>query len=435
MSSLEDALREAFARRVAALPGLDDPAGRAIRHARAARRRRAVGSGFAAGVALLLLLGGALRLHGWWLPGPGRPPVGPVALPSGAEASDVPAPTPAQPFAFPGERDERTAAPRQATPGPTFPPPALGLDLRVGDELWTVEGDRVPLTGAGQVTRVYRVPAGWVYGGADTVRLLRRDGRSSVPLAAVDGPWAISPDGTRLALVAGRELQVREVGEAGLRAGVAVAVPADAEPVAFAGDHVVISGGDAARFDSLDPAGPYRPTWSDTVLAVYGGAGAAATGLVRGPKRGTVCLARLRPERTGLAVAKRGGCRKAADLAPQPHAVSPGGRWLAERGATSVRLRDLPKTFAEKPPGGGASPDARGDVAASTAKPVEEPVVTCPTTGSVAPAWADGETLLTAARDQVIRCRTDGGREVVALPPEVGVRWAFVPDLTAEPVP
>src|SRR5206468_4411061 len=76
---------------------------------------------------------------------------------------------------------------------------AASLDLRVGQELWSADGRRLPLAGVGKVTWVHRVPAGWLYGGqVGNVRLLTIAGALVDP--HIDAPTVVvSSDGTEVA--------------------------------------------------------------------------------------------------------------------------------------------------------------------------------------------------------------------------------------------
>jgi len=266
---------------------------------------------------------------------------------------------------------------------------------------------------------------GWVYGGAEHVRLLRGDG-TTVLLHSAGERWLVSPDGQRLAYVDGRELHVATLVTAGLSLDTSVAVPDGTTPVAFAGDQLVIAAGAAGPFDSVDPAGPYHATWNSGVVAVYGAAGGVVSGLVRDTQRKTVCLAAMRPDSTGLTVTRTGGCvatgsvpqaksgpatmslpQAASGIATPTGWLAPGGAYLAEPDREQILLVNLDRTFG-------------GDRVA----------VTCPVATIVPPAWVDGTTVVAADERDVIRCRTDGTSQVLPLPDGLPRDWNFVPKLT-----
>jgi len=202
-------------------------------------------------------------------------------------------------------------------------------------------------------------------------------------------------------------------------------VPDGTIPVAFAGDQLVISAGAGGPFDSVNPAGPYRATWNSGVLAIYGSAGDMVTGLVRDSPRKAVCLAALRPVRTGLTVTRTGGCEAArtgaapkstgdAKLFAETSSVAvgttgwlaPDGAYLAELDRRQIVLIDLDRTFG-------------GDRVS----------VTCPVATVAPPAWVDGTTMVATNGHDVIRCRTDGTSQMLPLPDGVSSDWGFVPRL------
>ncbi|MGI5145772.1 hypothetical protein ACQEVC_05125 [Plantactinospora sp. CA-294935] len=382
---LEDSLRDMFAARVDTPPAADDPAGTVIRRGRVARRRRAVGSLVAVAAALVLVTAGAASLGGGWPPD--RPTAGPAAgfdVDSLAEVTVGPVPPP-----VPG-RDT-----------------GVGLDIRSGDQLWTTDGRRLSLAGVGEVTRVYRVPGGWVYSGAKQVRFLRPDG-TSVALSGEDDRWALSTDGDRLAFQLDTTLYIARVGATGLALMDHVEVPAGTWPVAVTADRVVVSDG-SRGYGFVDLAQPGRqPTRNPDVTAIYGVRGDGLVGLVREKSGTRRCLASLAPNSGKLQPVRKGGCGLGLRAETSDGGLAPDGHWLAERRGTEVVLIEVDRAL----DGGNG-------------------VVSCPAAGAVPPVWADDRTVVTGDDEQVVRCRTDGTEEIVPLPDGVSADWQPVPRLTA----
>jgi hypothetical protein len=384
MMMLEDSLRNMFADQVQSPPSINDPASVAIRRGRAARRRQTATTSLAAGLALLVTVGGIASLP------------------------DLAAP-------HQGGRDDSVigfnAAPDQPPSNPTVAPEAtadtgIGLDLWAGDRLWTRDGREMSLAGVGAVTRIYRVPTGWVYGGSTEVRFLRNDG-TSVALSGKDDRWALSPSGDQIAFVIDTTLYVAHISATGLAVRTRVDVPAGTSPVAFLDQRVVVNM-PAHGFDILDPGKPYQPVWNADITSVYGGRGTALAGLVRQADEPRPCLADLRPTNAGLVVDRTGICTPALDGGTTGDGMTQDGRWLVEPRTMDVRLIDLAQAV-------------NGRLVS----------VECPVRTSVPPTWADDQTLLTADDRGVVRCRTDGSQQVVPLPAGVTARWHFVPKLTA----
>jgi hypothetical protein len=398
MTSIEDQLRGILAARADMARAMDDPAGRAIRRGRALRRRRALGSGLAAAMVVVLGLSGAVWVHARLLPsadngGAGGPLVLPLDPPASPAGSAEPAVALVAPEASTSEGDAVRA---------------IGLDLLVGRQLWTVAGRRYALTGVGKVLQAFRVPLGWVYGGAEQVRLLRLDG-SSVTLGAFGPRWLVSPDGARLAYGQSRRLSVHRLGKRGLGGGVTVTVPTRVRPVAFAGGQVVVVSGENGDFGSFapdQPEQPYRPVPTKGLVSVYGPAGDEVAGLVWEDGRAEVCLAALQAGRRGLVEVRRGSCRSAPIAGAAKAVLGPDGGWLAEPGPDGTALVEVNRAL-------------RGI----------ERTVACPVVSKAAPVWLDGTTLVVAAERRVVRCRTDGSTEYVALPEDLPAGWAFVPRL------
>ncbi|MGI5213266.1 hypothetical protein [Plantactinospora sp. CA-290183] len=383
MTMLEDSLREMFTARVEAPPTAEDRAGAAIRHGQSVRRRQGVLSALAVAAALVLTIGGVASIGDGWPPGRGGSSVAAVDV-------DLADPEPS----------------RSVEPPKVIADTGVGLDLWAADQLWTTDGRRLSLAGVGEVTRVYRVATGWVYAGADRVRFLRTDG-SSVSLSGQDDRWVLSPDGERLAFQLGDTLYLARIGTTGLAVTGDVPVPADTWPVALAAGHVVISGG-TRGYGVVELTGEApRPHWNTDVTAVYGVRGATLTGLVRDTGDGARrCLATLGVTDGGLKLLRRGACGLGLKDGLSDGRLAPDGVRLAERRATDVALVDVD----------GSLRDA-------------VPPVSCPVDSPVAPVWADARTVVTGDDGAVVRCRTDGSRQVVPLPAGVEQSWGLVPRL------
>ncbi|GAA3739330.1 hypothetical protein GCM10022225_23010 [Plantactinospora mayteni] len=382
---LEDSLRDMFAAQVDTPPVADDPAGTVIRRGRVTRRRRAVGSLVAVAAALVLVTAGAASLGGGWPPE--RRSAGPAA---GFDVDSL---------------AEVTAGPVEPpTPGPDT---GIGLDLRSGDQLWTTDGRRLSLAGVGEVTRVYRVPDGWVYAGAKQVRFLRPDG-TSVALSGEDDRWALSTDGDRLAFQLDTTLYLARIGANGLALIDNVEVPAGTWPVAVTADRVVVSDG-SRGYGFVDLADRDRqPTRNADVTAIYGVGGDGLVGLVREVGGTRRCLASLAPTSGKLRPVRSGGCGLGLRAEATDGGLTPDGHWLAERRGAEVVLIDVDRVLAGR-----------------------NGVVSCPAAGDVPPVWADDRTVVTGDDKQVVRCRTDGTEQTVSLPDGVSEDWQLVPRLTA----
>ncbi|GAA2039111.1 hypothetical protein [Polymorphospora rubra] len=414
MSRLEDDLRELFADRAApdpyATPPAAEVAARAIRRGAAVRRRRRTGASVGVVLVLVLVVTGVVPGRGWWQrDDPAGLTVGleraPLSAPSGQlvpTAAAAASPSPA--LVVPGA----DAAALMDVPAPVA---TVGIDLRVGDQLWTTEGSRLPLSGVGEIVRAYRVPVGWVYGGATNVRLLRPDG-NSVPLGGGGDGWTVSPDGARFAYVADGALRVADLTTDGLSVRSTTNVPPGTVPVAFLDRRVVVAGrvGHSRGYDLLDPAGPYQPSWNLDVTAVYGTAGGAVAALIRTGDQG-LCLAALKGRAHRLRVDRSGACTLGLRAEFTPGRLAPGGGWLVAPTPDGLALVDI-----------------------DAALTGEYATVDCPVRSIVPAVWADNMTVVVGDDRGVVQCRTDGTQQVVSLPPGTGADWQPVPRMTAKPV-
>jgi hypothetical protein len=210
-----------------------------------------------------------------------------------------------------------------------FPPP---VDVVVGQELWTRDGQRRRFDGVNSIAAVYRVPAGWLVSeetaddGGQSLWLLTDDGDHHALLSGAVG-LTVAADGWRVAWRTADELRV---GRLEGRRIVTVARTDGMDefwPQVLLDDAVLVArpGGDGpSAYDLWFPAqGQFRPT-PRTDLLVSGATpdGHRLVGSV--PGEAGPCLALFDP--ATLATASR-----ACGLGhlPGPHAtLSPDGRWL-----------------------------------------------------------------------------------------------------------
>jgi hypothetical protein len=389
-ATLSAKLRVALAAQVTDPPALTDPAGAAIQRARRIRRGQLIGSGAAASVLVFGMIGGLALLRDWVHPdrlGNTRAVAGVNVAPGEPEADPEPSPSVVVP-----------TSPAIAT--------GTGLDLRVGDRIWTTDGRQLELTGVNGVTRVYATPGGWVYTDGSKVRLMRTDG-SSVSLSGDEDRWALAPDGRRLAFVVDDLLYVAQIGPTGMAVVGSDRVPAGSRPLGFHDEQVIVAA--PAGIGLIPPGNGAEPRWDPDLVGVFGEHDGALLALVRDADRsnGGTCLGLVQPVDGGLAVRRTGGC--ALDLSrPAEAALSPDGRWLALTGADGVALIEVASVWTDHP----------------TSR-------SCPLPPIGAPAWADARTLITGDATTVVRCTVDGGQRDVPLPVGVGADWQVVPRLGA----
>ncbi len=379
MRTVDELLRETFAQRVKSAPALDDPATTAIRRARRTRQRRHLAGGLASVLALVVLAGGMVSMRDFWQQPTTHTGVTSPVLPP-------PEPVTHEPEPWQGN--------------------VLGVEIRLVNRVWTADGERLLLSGAGLVTQAYRAPYGLVYGNDEEVSLRLDDG-SVTGLAEDAGRWRVSPDGQWIVLVSDRTASVAPLESDGLGAVMRAQVPEGTTPVAFWDERVVLAGPDAQGYDVWDPATPdYEPSWTDQVAAVYGQAGADLVVLVQDSDR--YCLALVPGDADGLAPDGVGNCALPVPVTDQPPRgwLSPDGRWLAVPVDDELRLLDV-----QAPYGADAS------------------AVTCPWREQVAPIWLDSTTLVTADDVGAFSCDVGGAVEPLSLPDRLGSRWEFVPVL------
>ncbi len=370
---LEDSLRQALADQVELTPSAEGRADAVIRRGRAANKRRGIFTGVAAVLSFAMLIVGVT----FWQT---------LVRPAGSMTFS------ADPTALP-----------QPTPMASIDPASIagvGLDLRVGNRLLTADGRRLDLTGVGDVARVYRVPAGWIYGGAAGFQLLTQN--SARVVGGGDGvDWIVSADGRRVAYVNDTMLTVAEMWQSGIVTKARVTVPLGSSPTALVGDQVLLSGKEGVGYVDVGADGVAAPVWNPSVLGVFGARSAAATGLVDGG-----CLVALRPGTTGVVAEQTPVCGLAEPTAAS--SLSPQGDWLVEPTATGLRFIDVDEALA------GQSVDKA-----------------CAAEGVRATAWVNPITVAAAYAGGVLRCDIYGARAVVSLPDQIGKDWHLVPRLGA----
>ncbi|GAB7049905.1 hypothetical protein [Catenuloplanes indicus] len=400
---LEDRLRDLFAATTQTAPSADDSAARAIARARVVRRRRLTVTSTAAA----LLVGTSVYGLGVLRGGDAGTPTG--MLPNGA-AVEAPSAPPSPPVVA-----EATAAHREFGGSPT----GIDLDVRVGDRLWTTGGSVVTLPGVGRVTRAYRVPIGWVYGGEQGVRLLLLEDGSTKALSGNGDDWALDPAGERIAFVADGRLHVGAVTVRGLAVTAGAPVAAGVRPVGFVGDSVLIRAEDGGHA-LFDPAAPAEPVFDTRVLAVLGPrADGATTALVREAGGDRVCLARLAAGGVRLTIGTTGGCTLGLTTDGDPGVrLSADGSHVYQPGDDGFWMTGVDRAL----DGDG---DGDGDGGGGTA------VCAAPT--GTAAVWISADTLLAGADRTAVTCRADGTRSTVALPADIGTGWEYVPRLGAVP--
>jgi hypothetical protein len=408
VTRLEDELRATFAARTAELPALRDVADRAIHRAARTRRRHAVLIGFAVVVTVALVGIGAMQV-----------PLHIVQAPVMADAS---------------------ASMQVST--------MLGirLDLRVGNELWTADGRRLSLSGVGTVTFVYRVPAGWVYGGsAGILRMVLSDGAPTDLHTTVDTA-VVSTDGERIAwstgTPGGEMLTVGQLTGTGVDTVAQTKVAAAAQPVAIVGTSVVVGqepvAGKPAGYDVWSPPDVFVPTWPLKLASVYGDAGdgsvigladagdqATDTSVLDARQRAKIpatdgedpgaapvgtppesCLIRYTLAEFAVHDKKtESDCGLALTPGTARGSTSPDGQWLVTTAAKGLMFVNLT----------GSSPQPSTRV--------------CPTDGRAAPAWEDSSAVLVATDDGLVRCGLDGSRRVIPVAGLPARNWDVVPAL------
>ncbi|MEV0720397.1 hypothetical protein [Asanoa sp. NPDC050611] len=385
---LEERLRRAFRDRVELTPAGTDRADQIIHRTRRTQRLRKAGVSLASVLAFAMLIGGVL---GWQV----------LRTPRTGYDSSV---FSADPTALPRPLVTASIDPNDVA--------SLGIDLRIGDLLWTTDGRRLDLGANGDVERAYRVPAGWIYSTNSGVFLQPVDG-DPMQVAPEESRWTVSEDGRRIAVMVDGQLTVAELSREGAQRRGVINVPADSAPTALLGDRVLVSGSAAAGPRGFEfvtvtgRSGVANPAWNATVSSVFGTRSDSAVGLAKAAGQ-QLCLAALHPEGPTKTMAVKttkicGFEHSGEDLT---HTLSPDGGWLADPDGDQLSLLSVDNALA----------DTRSTKA-------------CAATGVGAPVWLDARTVVAPYDGGVVRCQTDGVRKLLRVPVSAGTSWALVPRL------
>jgi len=416
---LEDQLRATFTAAADRPLPLTDAATQAIRRGQLRRRWRNALAGAAAVVSVFGFAGGLIQIQDWrQVQGGGGG--GGIAVTGLAEESE----------------SDVDFGPAVTSPPPKpqvqGPPPAL--DLVAAGQLWTADGKKVKVSAPADqdpVSPAYRLPAGWLVDADGRLALVDAGGKR-VPLATAES-WAVDAAGTRLAYVNRAHLFIARLDKSGLAPLADTAVPAGTVAVTFVGERIVlgaVTGGAITAYDHWSTTGPYSPTWTDRVRAVYGLSGGSLVGLATGTQPGTICLARLALVSTGFDVTATAGCELDLAATGVRVSMSPDGRWLAVRRSVSVAIYEVAKFFADTQssalcllPGGSAEWQSTAQLAADRAGGAKTLAAAEPATGT--PIWEGANSLLLADSSGALRCRTDGTVERAALPVDTPASQLF----------
>jgi len=388
---LERALRETLSR--AADPqhavGGPDPAGRVIKKGRRVNRRRSVVGAALVVAATAAATAGVVQLN------PEDRRAGPawVTDPDPQVIESLPAVTPTTAVPLPDGTVD--GEPMSAT--------AVPVDLIVASQLRTKAGTAVALPQVGTVTRAHESTKGWLVvgvppSGGATLWYVASDGSSIQVLPAVDAV-ALAPDGRRVAWRDSARLFSAVVDRGTLMDATQVSAPAEALPVSFVGQGVVMErAGAGARQASFDVWWPskgesYVPVWKPGTSEIYGPLpdGRTVVGQVSAESGDRPCLALL--DAVNALTVLKTAC--ALQLNPRgPGTISPDGRWLVADGAGRARLVDLNAVFDGKAIAVDAGPELSDQA-----------------------AWASADTLIHVSRDGDLTRVTAGKKpEVVEVP-------------------
>ncbi len=389
---LEDELREMFSARVSTPPATVDAAGVAIKQGRRSSRRRRVLVGVFALAAFAMLVGSAGMIKSLFTPAPGG---------LGGDLSYD------RLFGL-NEPDRGDIANHMGSV-------SLPVDIRVGNILYTTDGRQLTLEGVSYVSKVVRVPAGWLYSDDTHLRLLAPDNVTH-PVGDDVASWIASLDGARVARVSGTG--VIEVAAPDGSASVKTTATPDVHPSGFYGPALVVGRDQkgSSYWDGGSAAG--LSAWNDRILAFYGAVNDSPLALER--ESNTTCLAHLiSTGSSGWQIGERIGCggllNTAANSLGSTSAPtrSPDGRWLAVSTAAGVQLIDLHQT--------------RTDAQSASAGP---PLIseTCATGPDAQAVWASPTTVITVdSQGGLLLCGVGGMRQTLQLPAGVTSGWELVP--------
>ncbi|MGC4745620.1 hypothetical protein ACLQ28_08145 [Micromonospora sp. DT201] len=319
---LEGAVRETLSRQVAlARPQGVDPAGQAIRRANRIRRRRtAAGLAFAAAATVLLSAGMAQ-----------------LGADTGRDGA---------PIVVIGDPDPSLRPiPTASIPGPD-PSPGESAGMLASETLVSADGRRLVLPDVGPAERAQLLPNGdgWLLVSTPTTAgrslwVVQNDGLVQVLLAGA-GPIVLAPNSRQVAWRDGSDLLVAGVVGTQLIGAARTPAPAEAEPVGFVGDSVLVR---------LDPANAGHTLWrpaagelpeavGQQTLNVYGGLpDGRLVGQLATTDPGRTCLAVLDP--THLSPTQT-GCGPDLDQ-DGVGGISTDGRWLLVNGQVGKASRAL----------------------------------------------------------------------------------------------
>ncbi|WP_130407025.1 hypothetical protein [Micromonospora violae] len=316
-------MRETLSRQVADAPPLSvDPAGQAIRRANRVRRRRTATGLALAAVTTVLLSAGMVQL-------------------GDATSREQ------SPIVVVGDPDPTNRPfPTASIPAPV-PSPETSTAPLVSETLISVDGRRTVLRDVGPAERVQPLPNGdgWLVVGAPSVAgrtlwVVRDDGLVQVLLAGA-GEIVLAPDSLQVAWRDRGDLLVAGVVGTQLIGAARTPLPAQAEPVRFVDDSILVRLDPAGAGHTLwrPGAGPLPKALDKLSLNVYGQLpDGRLVGQVTTTDADRTCLAVLAP--THHLDPVRTGC--GPDLSQDGvGGVSPDGRWLLVNGRVGKTDKSL----------------------------------------------------------------------------------------------
>ncbi|NUO55263.1 MAG: hypothetical protein HOV78_01265 [Hamadaea sp.] len=365
------ALREMFAAQAREVPVAQDLSGVTVRRARKLARRRAALGGLAATVAFVLTITGIGVWRQWTAP---------------VEQSDL---------AGSSGRVEFEADAHQVPMGSGTAP--LMVDLVLGNRLYDATNGTWRDLKGGTDSGVVRTQSGWLVGGSTTLRLLRTDG-SQVPLAdAVDG-WAVSADGSEVAVVRGETLQLDRLGRDGLQNLVTGAIPAGWRPIGFLATAVLLTSSDRSQFAVWRRDGTFDK--ADGLTQVYPSFQSDTFAVVPGSV-GRPCLVRVSVSSGHLEREDAAGCHEFLERGAAHAVVSPNGQNLATPFDGGLWIINLARSVTAASANGAAAPVW---------------IAACASDADAVPVWQDDATVITTFRGDLVACAVDGTQRAVQAP-------------------